>query len=183
MKKEKANILIGVCGGIAAYKVCQLVRLFVKNDYAVKVMMTEAASQFIRPLLFKELTGNFVYLEMFSDKAQNTQHIKLSRWADLTILAPLSANTLSKIACGICDNLLTTVVCALNPDTPVLLCPSMNENMWRNSIIQKNLTALKRIKDYTILHPEKGELACKVVGTGRMPAATKIYKKSLILLR
>ncbi len=183
MKKEKANILIGVCGGIAAYKVCQLIRLFVKNDYAVKAVMTEAACQFIRPLLFKELTGNPVYLDMFSDHVQSTQHIKLSKWADLTILAPLSANTLSKIASGICDNLLTTVVCALNPDTPVLLCPSMNEQMWRNSIIQKNLSSLKKIRNYTILPPEKGELACKTVGTGRMPAATKIYKKSLTLLR
>ncbi|MCF7916437.1 MAG: hypothetical protein K9L61_01505 [Candidatus Omnitrophica bacterium] len=183
MKEKKGNILIGVCGGIAVYKVCQLVRLFVKNDYSVKVMMTEAACQFIRPLLFKELTDNPVYREMFSNRTQSTEHIKLSEWADLAIIAPLSANTLSKLACGICDNLLTTVICALNPDRPVLLAPSMNENMWQNSIIQKNLSVLKKIKSYTILAPEKGTLACKVVGVGRMPEVTKIYKKSLTLLK
>lgn len=183
MKSAKGNVLIGVCGGIAAYKVCQLARLFVKNGYSVKVMMTEAATQFIRPLLFKELTDNPVYLEMFSHQAQNTQHIKLSEWVDLAIIAPLSANTLSKLAGGICDNLLTTVVCALDPKIPVLLMPSMNENMWQNPIIQKNLSSLKRIKSYTILPPGKGELACKAVGVGRMPEATKIYKKALVLLK
>jgi phosphopantothenoylcysteine decarboxylase / phosphopantothenate---cysteine ligase len=183
MKKEYKNILVGVCGGIAAYKVCQLVRILTKNGYPVKVMMTPAATEFVRPLVFKELTKNPVYLDMFSDWAENTQHIKLSEWADLAILAPLSANTLSKLTSGICDNLLTTVICALNPDKSVLLVPSMNENMWQNPIIQKNLSSLKKIKNYIIFPPEKGELACQAVGVGRMPDAAKIYKKALILLR
>ncbi|MCF7870812.1 MAG: hypothetical protein K9L95_03975 [Candidatus Omnitrophica bacterium] len=181
--KKKGNILIGVCGGIASYKICQLARLFLKEGYLLKVMMTPAAIEFIRPLVFKELTGQPVYLEMFSLSNQDAQHISLSEWADLAIIAPLSANTLSKVACGICDNLLTSVVCALSSQKPVLLAPAMNEGMWRNPLIQDNLFRLKEIKNYTILSPERGELACKSVGIGRMPEPGEIYKKAKALLK
>jgi phosphopantothenoylcysteine decarboxylase/phosphopantothenate--cysteine ligase len=93
------------------------------------------------------------------------------------VIAPLSANTLSKIALGVCDNLLTTVVCALPKDTMVLLVPAMNENMWRNPSIQENAKRIKRIKKYIILDPQKGELACSRYGEGRMPEPRDIYKK------
>ncbi len=183
MKKKRANILIGVCGGIAAYKVCQLIRLFIRDGHSVKVMMTPAATQFIQPLVFKELTGQPVYSRLFGSNQENTQHIKLSEWANLAIVAPLSANTLSKVSCGICDNLVTTALCAFGVKLPVLLVPSMNENMWNNPIIQKNLTRLKEIKNYTILMPESGELACGRKGVGRMAEPKEIRQKVNLLLK
>ncbi|MCF7886879.1 MAG: hypothetical protein K9L71_00505 [Candidatus Omnitrophica bacterium] len=177
MEEKKKNILVGVCGGIAAYKVCQLVRILTKNGYSVKVMMTPAATEFVRPLVFKELTKNPVYLDMFSYRGENTPHIKLSDWADLAVAAPLSANTLSKIASGICDNLLTAVICAFDQKKLVLFVPSMNEKMWNNPIIKKNLSRLNKIRNYTILEPKEGGLACGAKGVGRMPEPEEIYQK------
>ena len=192
MSKDK-NILIGITGGIASYKSCELIRLFVKGRYSVKVMMTEAATKFVSPLVFQELSQNPVYLDMFSlIKEENIQHISLSQWADLCVIAPASANTLSKIAYGICDNLLTTVVSALDKNTKVLLIPAMNENMWKNPIIAENVKKLsaigeqsggKEIKKYLVVPPRKGELACGVYGEGRMPEAKDIYSKAIFLLK
>jgi len=186
MKKnnKNLNILIGITGGIASYKSCGLIRLFIKAKYSVKVMMTEAATKFVSPLVFQELSQNRVYLDMFSlIKEENIQHISLSQWADFCLIAPTSANTLSKIAYGICDNLLTTVVSALDKDTKVLLVPAMNENMWKNPIIAENAKKLKGIKKYFIMPPEKGELACGVYGEGRMPEIEDIYSKAITLLK
>ncbi|MDP2922454.1 MAG: flavoprotein [Candidatus Omnitrophota bacterium] len=175
---KKRNILVGVCGGIASYKTCELVRLFVRNGFSVKVIMTEAAAKFVTPLVFQNLSANPVYLDMFYlNNEENILHISLAGWADICVLAPLSANTLSKIAGGICDNLLTTVVCALGQETKVILAPAMNENMWKNSIIQENIGKLKKLKKYIILDSQKGELACGSYGEGRMPEPEEIYKK------
>lgn len=174
----KKNILIGVCGGIAAYKICELVRLLVKDKFVVKVMMTEAATKFVGPLTFQTLTSNPVYTDMFTlVKEGNVEHISLAQWADLCVIAPLSASTLSKISYGICDNLLTTVVCALKPETKVLCAPAMNENMWNNPIIQENTKKLKGLKKYIFIDPIKGELACGTYGDGRMAEPDSIYKK------
>ncbi len=199
MKKNK-NILIGITGGIASYKSCELIRLFAKARYSVKVMMTEAATKFVSPLVFQELSQNPVYLDMFSlIKEEKIQHISLSQWAALCVIAPASANTLSKIAYGICDNLLTTVVSALDKDTKVLLAPAMNENMWKNPIIAENVRKLSAIGEisppasrakqagktgkYLIIPPQKGELACGVYGEGRMPEVKDIYSKAISLLK
>lgn len=182
--QKRKNILLGITGGIAAYKVCELVRLLVKDEYSVKVMMTEAATKFVSPLVFQELSSSRVYLDMFSlIKEENIQHIRLSQWANLCVISPLSANTLSKIAGGICDNLLTTVISALGGDTKVLLAPAMNENMWLNPLIQDNVKKLKRIKKYFIMPPQKGRLACGVYGEGRMPEVKNIYNKITSLLK
>jgi len=176
--KSKKNILVGVCGGIAAYKTCELVRLLIKGGFSVKVMMTEAATKFVTSLTFQELSGNLVYIDMFTPlKEERVKHISLAQWADFCVVAPLSANTLSKIAGGICDNLLTTVVCALDLKTKVLLCPAMNENMWKNPIVQENVKKLKSLNKYNVLSPEKGELACGAYGEGRLPEVKEIYKK------
>jgi phosphopantothenoylcysteine decarboxylase/phosphopantothenate--cysteine ligase len=173
----KKNILIGVCGGIASYKTCELVRLLTKAGANVKVMMTEAATKFVSPLVFQELSKNPVYLDMFTlEKVENIKHISLARWADVCIIAPLSANTLSKISLGLCDNLLTTVVCAFPAKTRVIFAPAMNECMWKNPIIQDNTSKLKKNKNYIVLSPEKGELACGVYGEGRMPEPEDILK-------
>jgi len=176
--KNSKNILIGVCGGISAYKTCELVRLLVKDGFSVKVMMTESGTKFITPLVFQELSRNPVYLGMFElTKQEKIRHISLAQWADLCVLAPLSANSLSKIAQGICDNLLTTVVCALPENTKVILAPAMNECMWKNAIIQGNVKKLKQIKRYLLIPPQRGELACGVYGEGRMPEVIEIYRK------
>jgi len=186
MKKnnKNLNILIGITGGIASYKSCKLVRLFKKGGYSVKVMMTEAATKFVSPLVFQELSQNPVYLDMFSlIKEGNIQHISLAQWADVCLVAPASANTLSKVACGICDNLLTTVVSALGSNKKVLFAPAMNDNMWKNPIIVGNVKKLKAIKKYFIIPPAKGELACGVYGEGRMSEPKDIYKLVMQILR
>jgi phosphopantothenoylcysteine decarboxylase/phosphopantothenate--cysteine ligase len=174
----KKNIIIGVCAGIASYKTCELVRLLDKDGFSVKVVMTESATKFVSPLVFQTLSNNPVYVDMFSlIKEESPQHIDIAQWASLCVIAPLTANTLSKIACGICDNLLTTVVCALPEKTKVLCAPAMNECMWKNPLIEKNVEVLKNIKKYIVMPPTKGELACGTYGEGRMPDAKDIYKK------
>lgn len=181
---KKRNILIGVCGGIAVYKTCEIIRQLVKEGFSLKVMMTDAAAQFITPLTFQTLSRNAVCLDMFTVlKEGQIKHISLADWADLCLLAPLSANTLSKIANGICDNLLTTVVCALPPKTKVLLAPAMNENMWKNPIVQANLDKLVSLKKYIILAPQKGELACGIYGEGRMAEPKNIFTQIKSVLK
>jgi len=176
--KRANNVLLGVCGGIAAYKTCELVRLLVRGGFSVKVVMTEAAAKFVTPLTFQELSQNPVYLDMFAlIKEENIQHISLTKWASLCVVAPLSANTLSKVANGICDNLLTTVLCALPQKTPVIFVPAMNENMWKNPLVLENREKLAKVKSYKILPPQKGELACGDYGEGRMPDPKDIFKK------
>jgi phosphopantothenoylcysteine decarboxylase/phosphopantothenate--cysteine ligase len=174
---KKQNVLIGVCAGIAAYKTCELVRLLVKAGHPVKVMMTESSAKFITPLTFQTLSANPVYTEMFSLlNEDNVQHISLAQWADVCLIAPATANTISKIAYGFCDNLLTTVVCALPENIPVILAPAMNSQMWNNPIIQENIKKLKSLKKYRIIEPGKGELACGAYGDGRMAEPEEIFK-------
>ncbi|MCM8831613.1 MAG: hypothetical protein NC918_05450 [Candidatus Omnitrophica bacterium] len=182
-KNKKKNILIGVCAGIASYKTCELVRLLVKNDFTVKIMMTEPATKFVSPLVFGELSKNPVYLDMFEPKRIDAvEHIALAEWASLCVIVPATANTISKIACGIADNLVTTVICALPKDTKVLIVPAMNENMWKNEIIQENILKLKKLQKYVFLEPTKGELLCGAYGDGRLPQPEDIYKKILKLI-
>lgn len=176
------NVLVGVCGGIAAYKACELVRLLKKDGFFVKVVMTEAATKFVTPLTFQTLSDNPVYWDMFAPR-ENVEHIELTKWADLCVIVPLSANTLSKIALGICDNLLTTVVCALPNKIKVVLAPAMNENMWFNPLIQENIKKIKKVKKHVFLNPVKGELACGVYGEGRMVEPENILKKIKEILK
>jgi phosphopantothenoylcysteine decarboxylase/phosphopantothenate--cysteine ligase len=180
----KKNILLGVCGGIAAYKTCELTRVLVKDGFTVKVIMTDSARQFVTPLVFQTLSNNPVYGDMFAlIKEESVQHIDLAQWASLCVVAPLSANTLSKIAYGLCDNLLTTIVCALPAHTKVLLAPAMNDGMWKNPIIAENAARLAKLKKYVLMTPVAGMLACGAYGEGRMPEPAAIYKKIKDLLR
>jgi len=179
MKKlpKNRNILIGICGGISVYKSCELIRLLIKSDHKVKVVMTKAATRFINPLVFRTLSKNPVYVEMFSENQKEyTKHISLAKWADLCVVAPISANTLSKVALGICDNLLTTVLCALPDSKKIILVPAMNNFMWKNPLIQENVNKFKKIKRFVLIFPKSGELACGAEGEGRMPEAKEIYK-------
>jgi len=176
--KKKTNVLVGVCAGIAAYKTCELVRLLVKDEYSVKIVMTPDAANFVTPLTFQTLSGTGVYKDMFFDLESGVlKHISLSDWADICAVVPVTANTISKLAHGICDNLLTTVITALDKNKPVILAPAMNVNMWQNSIIQENVEKLKRYEKFTVLETLKGELACGVTGYGRMMEPSDIFKK------
>lgn len=173
----RKNVIIGVCGGISSYKSVELVRLLVKNNYSTKVVMTDAAAKFVTPLTFQTLSSNPVYMDMFYLYKEQTEHISLADWASICVIAPLSANTLSKITHGVCDNLLTTIVCALSQRTKILCAPAMNENMWKNPIIQGNVKRLKNLKRYIFMKPLAGELACGAYGQGRMAEPKDIFSK------
>lgn len=168
------NILIGITSSIAAYKICELVRMFKKSDYNVKVIMTPDAKNFVTPLTLETLSSNPVFCEQFEPR-NKTEHISLCEWADVFIIAPLSANTLSKMALGICDNLLTSVFCAyLGHKKPIILAPAMNTGMWQNPFVQENL---ERLKDFgcEVLEPESGFLACGTNDKGRLCSLDKIF--------
>ena len=179
----RKNILVGICGGISAYKSAILVRDLIKNNLAVRVIMTPSATKFVTPLTLQTLSNNPVYCDMFSFYNESVKHISLAQWAEICVIAPLSANTLSKIANGICDNLLTTVMCALPKTTPVICAPAMNENMWKSPIIKENIEKLKEKLHFSFLNPLKGELACGSFGEGRMVEPSEILKRIRSLIR
>lgn len=164
MLKDK-NILIGITGGIAAYKVCELIRMFKREDANVRVVCTENALNFVTKTTLQTLSLNEVATSEFDITYYNPEHISYADWADIMLVVPATANTISKIACGICDNLLTSIVCAFNKQK--IIVPAMNDNMWENKIIQDNI---KKLQDYgfRILGPETGFLACGRDGKGRL---------------
>ena len=134
MKLSGKKILLGISAGIAAYKCCELVRAFIKQGAEVKVVMTPNAKEFVSPLVLTTLSKNKVYIEQFDYQNYDIEHISLANWADIFVLAPATANTISKIANGICDNLLTSIMCAFTK--PKLLVPAMNVDMYENNLIQ-----------------------------------------------
>jgi len=164
--KDKV-IVLGVTGGIAAYKSCEIVRRLKEQGAETHVMMTRAAREFVTPLTFQTLSGHPVHTELFSlTEEHEIGHISLADRADLILIAPATADILAKIAHGICDDLITTVVCATK--APVILAPSMNVNMWENPITQENVRRLRQHR-YQILEPDVGSLACGYEGKGRLP--------------
>lgn len=167
MKNKK--ILVGVTGGIAAYKACSLVNMFLKEGASVRVVMTEAATKFVTPMTFQTLTNHPVYIDMFRTyNKEEVEHISLAKWADIFVISPATANTVGKIANGIADNLLTTVIMALPEKTPVLVVPAMNTNMWDNPFVQKNINTLSEGNKYVFVKPRKGILACGTEGEGKI---------------
>ncbi len=162
---ENKTILLGVTGGIAAYKTPNLIRLLKKKGANVIVVATSNALNFVTKLTLQTVSNNKVYVDEFDIKDFDVEHISLAKKADMLLIAPLSANTLGKIANGIADNLLTSLVLAF--DKPVVLCPAMNTNMWQNAIVQYNLTKLKNI-NFKIIEPVSGLLACGDIGIGKM---------------
>lgn len=165
------HILIGITGGIAAYKIGYLVRDLIKSGAEVKVVMTEAATRFVAPLTFSTLSKNSVLTD-FWNEAQKPDpkipaiHIDIANWADIIVIAPASANTIAKLASGISDNLLTTIILASN--CPVLIVPTMDAEMYLNEVTQKNLMILME-RGYMAIQPEEGELASGLMGVGRLP--------------
>jgi phosphopantothenoylcysteine decarboxylase/phosphopantothenate--cysteine ligase len=174
------KIVLGVSGGIACYKAVELVRLLVKDGFAVQVIMTRGAMEFVTPLTFQTISGRAVASETF-DLTQESEigHINLADNADLFIVAPATANVIGKIAAGIADDLLTTVLMATQ--APVLLAPAMNIHMYENPILQENLLKLRRV-GYHIMEPADGYLACGYEGKGRLPEPEKIVDEVRRLL-
>ncbi len=173
-------IILGVTGGIAAYKAAELVRLFVKGGAEVHVLMTESARQFVTPLTFQTLSRNPVHTDLFNlIEEQEIGHISLADRADLVVIAPASANTIGRIANGIADDLLTTTVMATK--APVLIAPAMNSNMYRNPLYRENEDRL-RAHGYLFVDPVKGMLACGWEGEGKLQDPSIIYQEALCAL-
>lgn len=174
---ENKKILLGVTGGIAIYKTCELVRLLMKNKNQVKVIMTQNATQMISPVVFRTLSRSCVYVDTFADAAGGAvEHISLANWAQAAIIAPATANTIGKIANGIADNLLTTVVMALSESKLLFVAPAMNSNMWDSVFVQENTKKMACRKNCFVVGPAKGELACGASGAGRMVEPAEIFE-------
>ncbi|VXB43578.1 fused 4'-phosphopantothenoylcysteine decarboxylase; phosphopantothenoylcysteine synthetase, FMN-binding [Enhydrobacter sp. AX1] len=168
------NILLGITGGIAAYKSASFARLLIKNGYDVRVIMTASAQAFITPLTLQALTGNLVHIDLLDETAElGMGHIELAKWADLLIIAPATANTIAKLAMGIADDLLTTV--CLATAAPILVAPAMNQQMWQHPSVKLNLQTLTDY-DYEIIQPASGEQACGDIGEGRLPEPEQLLE-------
>nr|WP_312276366.1 bifunctional phosphopantothenoylcysteine decarboxylase/phosphopantothenate--cysteine ligase CoaBC [Moraxella sp. CTOTU46711] len=168
------NILLGITGGIAAYKSASFARLLIKSGYDVRVIMTASAQAFITPLTLQALTGNPVHIDLLDESAElGMGHIELAKWADLLIIAPATANTIAKLAMGIADDLLTTV--CLATAAPILVAPAMNQQMWQHPSVKLNLQTLTDY-DYEIIQPASGEQACGDIGEGRLPEPEQLLE-------
>jgi phosphopantothenoylcysteine decarboxylase / phosphopantothenate---cysteine ligase len=180
-KQEKPMLVLGVTGGIACYKAVELVRLLVKDGFLVQVIMTRGAMEFVTPLTFQTLSGMPVATETFNlTQESEIGHINLADSADLFVIAPATANVIGKIAAGIADDLLTTVLMATQ--APVLVAPAMNIHMYGNPIFQENVRKLRRV-GYHFMEPGEGYLACGYEGKGRLPEPEKIVEEIRRLLK
>ncbi len=171
---HKKKIVLGVTGGIAAYKAAELLRLLIKAGAEVRVVMTPAACEFVQPLTFQALSGHRVYIDIFDAEAESAMdHIELARWADLMVVAPASADFIAKMRQGYGDNLLLTL--CLAEKKSIAIAPAMNQQMYANSATQENLTALAE-RGTLIWGPDAGEQACGDVGLGRMLEAEALLQ-------
>lgn len=174
------QVVLGVTGGIAAYKAVELCRLFVRDGAGVRVILTEAAKQFVTPLTFQTVSGNRVYDDLFAGSRNYTvDHVGLAQAADLILVAPATANCLGKLAAGIADDLLTTTILAAG--CPILLAPAMNTKMFNNLIVQENISKLL-LRGYRFVSPAEGELACGDCGSGRLAPLNIIFDAAKSLL-
>ncbi len=167
---EAKKIMLGITGGISAYKSVFLLRLLMGEGADVRVVMTEAACEFVAPLTFETLSRHKVHSKMFGGAGQEgvaspIEHIELAKWPDVIVIAPATANTIAKLAWGRADDLLSTTVCAY--EGVVVLAPAMNDVMWRNAATQENLHTLAK-RGFRVVPPEPGDLACGYEGAGRM---------------
>ena len=159
-------VVLGVTGGIAAYKSLDIVSTLVKQDIDVRVIMTKAATEFVTPLSFQSLSKNQVIVDMFEEpKSWEIQHISLAQRADLMLIAPATANVIGKVANGIADDMLSTTIMATK--APVVFALAMNTNMYENKIVQNNIDKLKNF-GYEFIEPASGRLACGDIGKGKL---------------
>ena len=174
------TIVLGVTGSIAAYKIAGLASMLVKQHADVHVIMTKNACNFINPITFETLTKHKCLVDTFDRNFEfSVKHVSLAQAADVFLIAPASANVIGKIANGICDDMLTTTVCATRK--PVLISPAMNTGMFENPIVQDNLKKLARF-GYHIIQPAVGRLACGDVGTGKMPSEEELFNNILLAI-
>jgi phosphopantothenoylcysteine decarboxylase/phosphopantothenate--cysteine ligase len=175
------EVLIGVCGGIAAYKVADVASKLVQRGAGVTVAMTRAAQQFVGELTFQALTGRRVLTDDWTEAdPDDIQHIALTDRAELLIIAPATANILGKIACGIADDIVSTL--AISTAAPILLAPAMNSRMWANAAVQANVSMLTE-RGFRTVGPGEGWLACRTIGVGRMADPGEILESAVALLR
>ncbi len=169
----KKTVLVGITSGIAAYKVLTLIKLLMKEQININVIMTKNATQVVSPKEIEKISGNKVFTELFEDNldykkilvSRTVDHINLADGADLMVIVPATANSIAKLACGIADDFLTTTALAVTK--PILICPSMNVNMWNNPVTQGNISTLHK-RGYFIIGPAVGQLACGYEGIGRL---------------
>ena len=168
------TVLLGVTGGIAAYKAAALASALVKQHAAVEVVMTENATQFVTPLTFEQLTGRRTMVNTFDRNfSHQVEHIALAERTDLVIVAPATANVCAKLAHGLADDMLTTTILACR--CPKLIAPAMNTNMYENPVTQDNLALLRRY-GWEVIEPASGRLACGAVGKGKLPEPEEILQ-------
>jgi len=180
MKKDK-KIILGVSGSIAAFKSADIASLLSQKGYDVSVIMTKEAEHFITPLTMQMLSANKVYRDMFEVTDDwDVEHVSLAQSASLILIAPATANVIAKLACGMCDDLLTCTVLATR--APVLLAPAMNDAMYQHKSTQANIERLKKL-GYHFIGPVKGRLACGTVGLGRLSEVEDIVSASSRLIR
>jgi len=178
MSLKNKNIILGISGSIAAYKSCEIIRLLIKEKANVIPVMTKNAAEFITPLTIQTLSKNKVYIDMFAANFNwEIEHVSISKKADLLLIAPATANIIAKISAGIADDALTTLVLSVRyGGCPVVICPAMNSEMYRNPVTQKNISYLEKI-GCNFIGPEKGELACGNDDIGRMSAPQDIISE------
>lgn len=173
-KSPSKHIVIGITGGIAAYKSLSLIRMFMSNDYEVKVVATKHALEFVSPLVIETLSCNKLYVDMFDRTYEHeVQHIALADWADCVIVAPATANIIGKMACGIADDALSTMLLATTK--PIFVAPAMNCNMYANAAVTDNIAKLCQ-RGIHIIEPQSGFLACGSEGKGRMEEPEQIFQ-------
>ena len=180
MKKNR-RVILGVTGSIAAYKACEITSLLRKAGLEVQVLLTEEAKEFVTPLTLQTLSGNRVITDMFdSPEEWDPVHTSLADSASIVLIAPATANIIGKLACGICDDILSCVVMATR--APVLIAPAMNDKMYTHDIVQENIAKLKRT-GYKFIGPVKGRLACGYEGMGCLADAQAIANEAKRLLK
>ncbi len=175
------EVVVGVCGGIAAYKICSVVSELVQRGAGVQVVMTRAARKFIGPATFQALTARPVFKTMWpAHDERGQQHIQLTESANLMLVAPATANMIGKVAHGIADDLLSTMI--MSADCPLMFAPSMKDRMWNNPVVQANVAALQRA-GHLFVGPEEGWLACRTVAVGRLAESATIVEAIVRQLR
>jgi phosphopantothenoylcysteine synthetase/decarboxylase len=175
MTLENKNIILGICGGIAAYKSCDIVRQLIKLKANVECILTKSGSEIITPITLQSLSKNKIYTDMFEvSNKWEISHISLAQKADIIVIVPATADIIARLACGMANDLLACTVLASKAD--ILICPAMNTNMFNHKATRKNIETLKSY-GYRFAMPEKGELACGGCGNGRLASVEAIIKE------
>ena len=176
------RVLVALSGAIACYKTATLVSRLVQAGAQVRVIMTDAATRFVAPLTFESLSGTAVVTSVWgAAEHRESPHVELARWCELMIVAPATADVIAKLAAGLCDDVVTLTACALPRDTPVLLAPAMNEQMWQNPVTRRNVDTCRQLLGCHTVGPGVGWQACRTRGAGRMSEPEEILDAAAAL--